>query len=150
MNRNFFLFLSCYLLQRFASRRCYSTCSLHGIQHIRHNSCEQSYIQLRFHFVSLRFSSFLVVMLNQTNLTQTKKINMTRRGMLSEGKASCASFYSTRGLKIKENVMGVDARVEWRVRSLKILRKFCIKMIENRNKFHELLNNSIQMSCRTR
>ncbi|CAO1421051.1 unnamed protein product [Diamesa hyperborea] len=30
--------------QRFASRRCYSTCSLHGIQHVRHNSCEQSYI----------------------------------------------------------------------------------------------------------
>lgn len=31
-------------LQRFATRRCYSTCSLHGIQHVRHNSCEQTYI----------------------------------------------------------------------------------------------------------
>ncbi|XP_046869545.1 dopamine receptor 2 isoform X1 [Drosophila willistoni] len=30
--------------QRFATRRCYSTCSLHGIQHVRHNSCEQTYI----------------------------------------------------------------------------------------------------------
>ncbi|XP_053683597.1 dopamine receptor 2 [Sabethes cyaneus] len=30
--------------QRFASRRCYSTCSLHGIQQVRHNSCEQTYI----------------------------------------------------------------------------------------------------------
>ncbi|XP_049541862.1 dopamine receptor 2-like [Anopheles darlingi] len=30
--------------QRFASRRCYSTCSLHGIQQVRQNSCEQTYI----------------------------------------------------------------------------------------------------------
>ena len=62
-------------------------------------------------------------MLNQTNLTQTMKINMTRRGMLSRGKASCASFYSSRGLEIKENVRGDDARVEWRLRSSKVLGK---------------------------
>lgn len=30
--------------QRFASRRCYSTCSLHGLQQVRQNSCEQTYI----------------------------------------------------------------------------------------------------------
>ncbi|XP_040174477.1 dopamine receptor 2-like [Anopheles arabiensis] len=30
--------------QRLASRRCYSTCSLHGIQQVRQNSCEQTHI----------------------------------------------------------------------------------------------------------
>ncbi|XP_055700453.1 dopamine receptor 2 [Phlebotomus papatasi] len=29
---------------RTTTRRCYSSCSLHGIQHVRQNSCEQTYI----------------------------------------------------------------------------------------------------------
>lgn len=45
--RNIQLFYFSYfriISQRFASRRCYSTCSLHGLQQVRQNSCEQTYI----------------------------------------------------------------------------------------------------------